>query len=440
MRKADVVVIGAGTAGAGAAWQCARRGMKVLCVDGRPLDECGARWVNGVAPWQLEVAGVPPSPASEVLGGAAPFHLVAGYGPERVLIEDHGVIDLDMRALVRRLQGLALDENAEVRGDVRVTSFDGVRLETTAGVVEAGVIVDASGLGGAGLMTTPRISREHLCAAAQGVHAVTDLNAARAFFERHGVREGEVLCFSGTDGGYSILNLRLHGNELGILTGSIPALGHASGRAILERFVAQHAWVGPQHFGGSRAIPLRRPFERLASERTALVGDAASQVFSAHGSGIALGLVAGRVLADALASGGGLSAYEREFQRTWGGLLAAYDLFRRFSQTLTAADIASLMRAGLLDGATSAAAMAQRWPAPDVSAARHKLVAASKSPRLAAKLAGVLARMGSVAALYKAYPSSRGRRFRAWSRAVAAVFDEELTRNDDVTTARLRSP
>ncbi len=422
--RADVVVIGAGTAGAGVAWQCARRGMKVVCVDARPRGECGARWVNGVASWQLAEAGVPPPEGAELQGGATPFHLVAGYGPERVLIEGHGVVDLDMRALVSRLQGLALDEGATLLGETRAHGFDGAKLATSAGTLAADVFVDASGLGGAGLMSTPRVEREHLCAAAQGNYRVLDLGAARAFFARHEVNEGEVLCFSGVEGGYSILNLRLHGDELGVLTGSIPGLGYPSGKIILERFVAEHAWVGARLFGGARALPLRRPFERLVSDRVALVGDAASQVFSAHGSGIAMGLLAGRALADALMDGRGLQGYQRDFQRRWGGLLAAYDLFRRFSQTLRVSDISALMRSGLLDGATSAAAMAQRWPAPDLGAAREKLVAATKSPRLAGRLALVLSRMGALAALYRAYPSSPGRRFNAWQAAVARVFDE----------------
>lgn len=196
------------------------------------------------------------------------------------------------------------------------------------------------------------------------------------------------------------------------------------GKAILERFADEHDWVGERVFGGSRAIPLRRPFERLTHGRVALVGDAASQVFSAHGSGIAMGLLAGRVLADALDEGRGLAGYERDFQRRFGGLLAAYDAFRRFSQTLAREDIAALMRAGLLDGSLSAAGLAQRWPSPDLPALAHKARAVVENPRLAARLGGVLAKMGALAALYAAYPSSKGRRFFAWESAVARIFNE----------------
>ena len=62
-------------------------------------------------------------------------------------------------------------------------------------------------------------------------------------------------------------------------------------------------------FGGQRAIPLGRPHDTLASDRVALVGDAARQVFSAHGSGIGAGMVAARMLVDAIVRGAGPAEY-----------------------------------------------------------------------------------------------------------------------------------
>jgi menaquinone-9 beta-reductase len=426
----DVAIVGAGTAGAGAAWQCARRGMRVVCVDARPLAEAGARWVNGVASWLLDEAGIPAPEGEELRGGDEPFHLLAGWGPERVVMRRRGVIELDMRKLVERLQGLAQAGGAELRGDLRVlglrTNERGVVLDTADGPLHASVVVDASGLAGARLVPTPAIAREHICAAAQAVHAVVDGPAARAFFDRHEVPEGESLCFAGIAGGYSILNVRLEGDELSILTGSIPADGQPSGKAMLDRFVAEHRWIGAQQFGGARAIPIRRPFDRLVHGRVALLGDAGSQVFSAHGSGIGIGLVAGRLLAEALERDD-LVSYERGFLREHGGLLAAYDIFRRHSQRFAIADLEALMRAGLLDEASATAGAAQRWPELDLAIARAKLDALGKAPKHALALAAVGARMAAVAGLYRGYPGGRpggDLRLRAWSRAVARVIGD----------------
>lgn len=422
-RRFDVAIIGAGTAGAGAAWQCARRGLRTVCLEARSLDQAGARWVNGVARWLLDAAEIPPPNGDELRGEDGRFHLIAGYGPERVIIPERGVLELDMRLLVARLQAMGAEAGVELRGGVRVLGLDGDRLDTSEGPIRAEVVVDASGLAGAKLLETPPIGREHVCAAAQAVHAVVDRSAAHRYFAQHRVPEGEALCFTGVAGGYSILNLRLEGDSINILTGSIPADGHPSGRMMLDRFVAEHPWIGAEQFGGARAIPIRRPFDRLAEGRVALLGDAGSQVFSAHGSGIGVGLVAGRILADALAAGEGMSGYERRFMREHGGLLAAYDIFRRYSQRLTVDDLAALMRAGLLDAASAAAGTSQRWPALDLRSGRAKLEGLTRAPDQALRLAGVGARMAAVAGLYRAYPDDP-RRLHLWSRAVARLVGD----------------
>lgn len=419
----DVAIVGAGTAGAGAAWQCARRGLRTICIDARPLDQAGARWVNDVARWLFEAAEIPLPQGEELRGHDAPFHLLAGWGPERVVMRQRSVLEIDMRMLVARLQAMAADAGAELRGGVRVLGRVGDRLDTDHGPLRADVFVDASGLAGSRLLATPTVPREHICAAAQAVHAVVDQAAARAYFERHQVPVGETLCFTGIAGGYSIINARLEGDELSILTGSIPADGHRSGRALLDRFVAEHPWIGAERFGGARAIPIRRPFDRLADDRVALLGDAGCQVFSAHGSGIGLGLLAGRMLADSLANGEGPSGYQRRFLREHGGVLAAYDIFRRYSQRMPDGELAILMRAGLLDAESASAATAQRLPALDLQLAKSKLEAVTRAPTQALALAQVGARMAAVIGLYRAYPETP-ERLRHWSRAVARIVGD----------------
>jgi flavin-dependent dehydrogenase len=419
----DVAIVGAGTAGAGAAWQCAKRGMRVLCLDTRPLDDAGARWINGVPLWQLDDAGIPRPTGAELFGDDPPMHLVAGWGPERVVVQGRGVVELDMRELVARLQSLAQNSGAELRGGVRVLGLADDRLETSDGAVRAEVIIDASGFAGARLAPRPFVAREHLCAAAQAVYTITDVEAARAWFTEQQVPEGHALCFAGIAGGYSILNVRLHGDTLSILTGSIPSEGHPSGRALIDRFVSEHPFIGTERFGGARVIPIRRPFDRLAHGRVGSLGDAASQVFSAHGSGIGVGLIAGRMLAEALEAGHGLAGYELAFLRAHGGLLAAYDIFRRFSQRLPVADLARLMRVGLLDAESSLAGTTQRWP--QGIALAGKLEGLARAPTQAIALAKVGARMAEVAGLYRVYPGSgAGWPAKLWSRAVARIVGD----------------
>jgi flavin-dependent dehydrogenase len=209
-----------------------------------------------------------------------------------------------------------------------------------------------------------------------------------------------------------------------LLTGSVPAQGFPSGLQILRRFAAEHGWVGPTLFGGSRVIPLRRPRDVIAKEGVALLGDAACQVFPAHGSGIGPGLVAASVLAEELSAGRGVLGYQLAWMRRWGGLLAAWDLFRRFSQTLSASDIAALMRAGLLDEAGSRDGLDQRFPGLHAHTLPAKLRGVLREPGKVAALAPILLRMAAVRALYARYPADPAR-LAAWSRRAARFCGDD---------------
>jgi flavin-dependent dehydrogenase len=417
-----VVIVGAGTAGAALAKLCAERGLRVVVVDRGPLDAAGAHWLNAVPGRHFDEAGIARPAGEELAGDNVAFHILAGRGPERAVIRDHGVLEVDMALLVARLQRDARDAGAILEGHVRALGVDDRTLSTDRGTVRADCIVDASGLGGARLLGGPPDARGDLCAAAQDVYAIRDRAAAEAFLERHAVPPtGEVLSFAGTAGGYSVLNVRLVDDHVSLLTGSIPARGNPSGRAMMDEFVASQSWIGAPIRRASRAIPLGRPRDVLVSGRVAALGDAARQVFSAHGSGIGAGLVAARMLADALAQGKGPEAYAVRWQRSEGGLLAAYDVFRRMAQELTVEDMARLMRAGLLDEDMMRPGMTQSPPDLRPRLLARKAPAALRERRLAQRIADVGARMMAVRALYARYPSSPGRARSLWSRAAARL-------------------
>ncbi|MEZ4372346.1 MAG: hypothetical protein R3B07_16085 [Polyangiaceae bacterium] len=359
--KYDVCIIGAGTAGAAVALQCARLGLSTVAIDRRSLESAGAHWVNGVALTAFDRAGIPRPRAPELRGGHGKFHLVCGWGPERLSLSDECVVEVDMRHLVSRLQREARAAGAELRSGVRAARVAGETLHTDQGSIDARFFVDASGLRGLDVLRIPEVPRDDLCAAAQEVRVVTDRAAAERYFQEHGAAPNETLCFTGVAGGYSILNLRLHADEVSILTGSLPSLGHASGKRLLDDFVASQAWVGERIFGGARAIPLRAPSGELARGNVAAIGDSVSQVFAAHGSGIAVQLESSKILAEALAAGD-LGAYSRRWQERFGLTFRVYDWFRRFSQTLTPEELAGLMRSGLLDEKSVLAGLHQELP------------------------------------------------------------------------------
>jgi len=311
-----------------------------------------------------------------------------------------------MRRLVERLQGAALGAGAELREGVRTHGLDGGVLRTAAGDVQADVFVDASGATGARLLGQAPIRAADLCAAAQQVHELADEPAALAWLDGHGAAMGDVLCFTGVAGGYSIVNVRIHDGTVSVLAGSIPALGHDPGVRLIERFATEHRFVGAPTFGGRRAIPLRPPALRIAGGRVAAIGDAADQVHPAHGSGIAQQLLAARDLADALSAGEGVEGYDRRFQRRRAGRLVSSDLFRRFSQTLGAPDLDALMAHGVLNAGVMCDVLRQKLPRPPAGEALRAARGAARVPRLGAALASLVGRMHAIEALYARLPRS----------------------------------
>jgi hypothetical protein len=229
-------------------------------------------------------------------------------------------------------------------------------VKTSRGDERAPVVIDATGLGGLYRPEKPRPA--DVCAAAQGVYRVLDRAAAFAFFESHGAEPGDGVCFTSVAGGYSIVSVRLEEEEDGlaisILTGSLHALGYPSGVALRNGFVANHRWIGPMLFGGQAPIPLHLPRRRLAfvaqGQAIVRVGDAAGQVYAAHGSGVGAQLVAARMLAGALAKEGpiGARSFERRWHRRFFLEFAAADTFRRLSTRLDARMLAFGFRTGLV--------------------------------------------------------------------------------------------
>lgn len=414
----DTIVVGGGTAGAAAAAALAEIGREVTLVESGPLDKAGARWVNGLPKGELDAWDLPlPEPERP-----EPFHLIAGWGPERLTVQEPAIVDHDMRWLVRALQDKARAAGAELRAEQRVERIepgrDEVRLTLRGGQeLRARFVVDAGGMGGPG----PRIPcpPERICVAAQQVRGLDSLSQAQDWLEQHQAKPGETLSFAGVAGGYSIVNARIDLEPepvISLLTGSIPALGHPSGVALLKDFVERHAWIGEEHFGGARPIPLTAPEPVVGQGRIARIGDAARQVFATHGSGIAQGLRAARLLARTLADGGGAWEYNVRFQREAGAVLASSAAVAAWTATLTTEQVREMVVSGLLHPALVAEGLAQEPPSLDPRRLPSLLASAAQKPLIAARMAPTLFAAAKLQRMHHRYPSTP-ERVPAWHAA-----------------------
>lgn len=425
----DAVVAGGGTAGCASALFLASAGLRVALLEARPLDEAGARWVNGVPPWMFEAAGLGPPRAPERRGRARAFILGGPTGARGNLeLRPGPVLSVDVRLLIKRLQVLCRQRGVRLFGRTRAGRLDmagdrPVALAISGGNktparLRAALFVDATGLAGVLRRQVPVLSRScpqppawHLCSAAQEVCAVEDRAGALEFLERNRLEPGAVLARTGVDGGYSTVSVGIDEelDTVDLLAGTVADGRHASGPTLLRELKRRESWMGPRLFGGSGWIPLRRPYDLLVVPGLALVGDAGCQVCPAHGSGTGAGLLAARLLADAVAGRSdpgdhqALWDYACAYQRRLGAVGAAYDVFRRFSQFLSGPDTDRLTASGVLAPDSVRAALLQKLPAPDLPELARQARGVMRAPH-PARLLAALSRMGAARALYTRYP------------------------------------
>jgi flavin-dependent dehydrogenase len=414
----DIAVIGAGTAGALAAARLAALGRSVLLLDAGDLEQAGARWVNGLPEGELARLGVPPPEPEH----KSTFHLVAGWGPQRVTVRDAPIVDHDMRWLVGALHAQAREAGAALRGRAGVAGVSEdsggvtVRLRD-GGEIRASLVVDAAGMTGpTGRAPCPP---HRICAAAQEIRALADPEAASDWLDRHGAKPGETLSFAGVAGGYSIVNVRVELEPqplVALLTGSIPALGHAPGIALLKRFIQDHPWVGALRFGGARPIPLTAAEPIVAQGRIVRLGDAARMVYATHGSGIAMGMRAADLLARTLAEGVDPWDFNVRFQRDAGAVIAASAAVAAWTARLDLAAVRSLVVTGLMHPALIADGLRQLPPRLDLAALPDLAAAAARRPDLAASMAPTLLAAARLQAHQHRYPSTP-ERVPAWHAA-----------------------
>jgi flavin-dependent dehydrogenase len=346
------------------------------------------------------------------------FHLVAPGARAGLQLRQPPVLHVDMRRLVDGLVDSACRAGVELqRGTLTGVELErdrvrAVKVETEQGEVtlRAALFIDASGIGGAVRSRVPLLARAcpppppgSRCVAAEFQFEVKDRAGLEAFLAAHGAVPGHDVSFAGIAGGYSSLTVFTHRNsdEVGVLAGSIPSLGVPDGGALLDRFVASAPWLGARVWGGRGAIPVQRVYDHLGGAGVALVGDAACQVHAAHGSGVGIGLIAARLLANAVARSddpGGdaaLSLYERSFHWAHGGVLAGADAFRRYMQKTSRADLSALL-GGLLEERLASAAFAQRAPKPDLAFLLATLPRAARAPGAALRFLPFAARTALV--------------------------------------------
>jgi flavin-dependent dehydrogenase len=161
-------------------------------------------------------------------------------------------------------------------------------------------------------------------------------------------------------------------------------------------FIRSQSWIGKRLFGGGGLIPLAPGEPSHVDDHLVRIGNAAGHVFTQHGSGVAPGLRAASLAANAIACAfqmgntraDGLWAFDHQWWSGPGAVGAEYQPLRYLSSSLTLDELAVMIEAGIITPLSVRRALAQAPMDRDLRVAarvvRHGRKLRALLPRLAA--------------------------------------------------------
>lgn len=368
MADYDVIIAGAGTAGATTAYTLAKRGHSVLLIDRKERYKigektCGDALGSHHIDQLRELVGIPKLPDGIVEYKVNGIDLVAPDRDHRLRMEGPTTTGMSFNRLKmgQWFVGLAESVGAEVMASTRVKKllFDdgkvsGIKLSKEGGPekdVTGRIVIDATGATGMLRMQLPETSPvERQIASEDRMVAWRDIYETPDFdFETPDILE----IFWNQDetlGGYTWV-FPQGKNRVNVGNGVMTIKGHRNPKDIQYDFVKKtwiDTWGEVNVLDSSGGVaPIRRPIDTMVDDNFMLVGDAACQVNPIHGGGIGSSLLGG-AHAGIVASEGlekndtsieALWDYNPRYHKSYGTKQAALDVFRWFLLNITNEDI-----------------------------------------------------------------------------------------------------
>jgi len=356
--KHDVIIVGAGPAGAICARSCARAGLKTLLLDAKPAKDLGIPIVVEMEGDVYAACDIPAPEAGELPFQEKGVRVFAGSGKLALSGEggNVGASTFFQNKLVRRLVGYAKQAGAKTLFETRVEAplcegdtVVGVSVVDKKGArrqLTAAVVVDATGFAAAVLRHLPaRCGMEFIDRREDHVLADARLYRVNRDKARAAAEQGRLLPeyahhTLSSVGCYSTLThlVSLEYGQAWLLVGVKEDDNLPGASELVDKMAADLGYLDERLSGGRATIRIRRANARLVCNGFAVIGEAASMVIPAHASGIASGLRAGHKLGEHLGKllneGGrpttaSLWPWAAAYQRGRGAILASYDFLRR---------------------------------------------------------------------------------------------------------------
>ena len=444
----DVVVAGAGVAGAYAAFRLASAGLRVLVVDIKEFERVGDKPCgDAIGGHHLSFLGLSDLPRDMVEGYAKGIDIYSPSGRVRFRVLGEG-LEVDRIGLARYLLKRAIDRGAEFRGSTAALEpivsggyVRGLRLYSGGRTYEvaSSVVVDATGNARAVVRRLPKdwpVSEEagprDFNIAYREVRVLKDEveepNMLRIYVSKT-VAPGGYWWFFPYSEKRSYVNV-----GLGVQGGR----GYPHPRDLLYRYVlSQRIFEGSTLVeAGGAPVPTRGPLSSLVWNGIAVVGDAAYTVNPVHGGGKGSSMVSSLCVANAIVealdrgdvSAEGLWGANICYMNNYGTKQAVLDVFRRFLQELGDEDLEFGMSAGIIKEEDLNALSLRGELELSVAEKAVRLLSGLRRPSLLIKLRRVVEYMGKMREMYENYPRTPSQ-LAAWRLRVGELlrdFEERV--------------
>jgi geranylgeranyl reductase family protein len=444
----DVVVAGAGVAGAYAAFRLASAGLRVLVVDIEEFERVGDKPCgDAIGGHHLSFLGLSDLPRDIVEGYVKGIDIYSPSGRVRFRVLGEG-LEVDRIGLARYLLKRAIDRGAEFRGSTAALEpivsggyVRGLRLYSGGRTYEvvSSVVVDATGNARAVVRRLPKdwpVSEEadprDFNIAYREVRVLKDEveepNILRIYVSKT-VAPGGYWWFFPYSEKRSYVNV-----GLGVQGGR----GCPHPRDLLYRYVlSQRIFEGSTLVeAGGAPVPTRGPLSSLVWNGIAVVGDAAYTVNPVHGGGKGSSMVSSLCVANAIVealdrgdvSAEGLWRANICYMNNYGTKQAVLDVFRRFLQELGDEDLEFGMSAGIIKEEDLNALSLRGELELSVAEKAVRLLSGLRRPSLLIKLRRVAEYMGKMREMYENYPRTPSQ-LAAWRLRVGELlrdFEERI--------------
>ncbi|MDP8225954.1 MAG: FAD-binding protein [Candidatus Lernaella stagnicola] len=372
----QVIIVGAGPAGAIAAFSCARVGLSVLLLEAAPEKEFGNPCVIELDKATFAACAVPEPPPDEIAFVQKGARIFSPGGVEVMRFNGHAMYAVYLQPMVRRLAGYARDAGAQVKFGWRVEEpiiegerVTGVVVRSPKGrrsKLQAQMVIDATGIDAVLTRQLPAhwgmdfVDRPTDHVLAESRMYKIDVDKARAAVDAGLVLDDITMHQVGQNGSYSTHSVfvSLKNRHAFLLVGVKEENAPPTAAMMIDNLAVRCDFLTKEITRGSNTIPIRRAGARLVADGFATIGDAGRMVVPLHASGVTSGMLAGHGLALQLsrilrsgrpATTEALWPWLAAYQRGRGAVLASYDANRRILEKLDPMEQSEpLMRHGVM--------------------------------------------------------------------------------------------